>query len=224
MSETAENSSLYWICEECGNEVEFEGNFENMICPSCLTPASDREINKIKTEIERRRKEKERIEKEKKRIALQQYQAQLRAKREALAAKSVHGISILYTIIIIAGLVLTLVSAFSQHQDVAKIWENMSSVAVKGSSLYNFGVSLGSFLERNVNALVSSGGMLKDNLGMIWSALVIKLGNIGTNLPYLLNNLGVIIGNLGENLKEFLSEGSNNLLHFGESILHMIER
>ena len=129
MSELEElKKKLYWICEDCGYEVDFNENEQNEICPSCGAPAPRHAIQEARSALEQYKKAVIEQQEAERLRQLELFKAEQRAKRNERIAKTFHVIPYAYIFILIAALALTVVDIASKNMDVSALWDNTVSI------------------------------------------------------------------------------------------------
>ena len=225
MSELAElRKKLYWICEDCGCEVDFNENEQNEICPSCGAPAPRQAIQEARSALEQYKKaiikqqEAERIRQ------LELFKAEQRAKRNERIVKSFHVIPYAYIFILIAALALTIVHIASKKMDVSQLWNNMVSIMSSRSAARHFMTSVTAMIHTWSTGFSRSLKVFGGNISMITASLGQSIQHLFSNSPYLTKGVENAFGHLVVNLRTFFKNAVNNILSFGESILNLIER
>lgn len=225
MSRLAEyEKKLYWICEECGNEVEYNEKEKNVLCPSCGMPASEETIREAEKTLDMYLSEKARTEKEEKIRQLKIYKAEQAVKRVQLATKTIHYIPYLLMFILVAALALTAVSIAVQEKNINTVWSGIISIFKDNSALRHIRTSLNTFIQTKQYNLERSVDLFGENTVMLIYAFRDTVLQLGDNLPTLLSKSEHLLGRMKLNIGTFLKNAVRNILDVGEKALDMIER
>lgn len=168
MSELADyRKKLYWICDECGCENEFNENEQNAICPSCGAAASRKAIQDAKHALEEYKKEKKRIEEAERVKKAELYKAQQRAKRNELIVKSFHVVPYVYIVALIAALVLTVMHIFAQKLDISNQWIHTVSMINTGEAVRHIKAAVSALIHVKKAEFINASEMLSSNTAML---------------------------------------------------------